>query len=223
MRMLRLNAPASVVADYFRLFVNRRTYTLQSNRPHPESARHYYYRPTDKKTGQGLSLTLDTIRCHLEGEITIGLYAINPATQCSKWVAIDADYEDAVTDLLKLSFYLRQDGVESALEKSHRGGHLWIFMAEPLPARDCRIYVCGLALRLGIPVKGGRRREGIEVFPKHDALKPGRYGNATVDPVVQEVLRAQAQHAIEGVTFSGGEPMQQADSLLPLIQPEFRK
>jgi len=35
----------------------------------------------------------------------------NPATQCPKWVAIDADYKDAVTDLLKLSFYLRQDGV----------------------------------------------------------------------------------------------------------------
>jgi hypothetical protein len=148
--------------------------------------------------------------------------SINPATQCSKWEAIDADYKDSLTDLLKLSFHLRQDGVESALERSHRGGHLWTFLAEPLPARDCRIYVCGLALRLGIPIKGGRRREGIEVFPKHDALKPGRYGNATVDPVVQEVLRAQAQHAIEGVTFSGGEPMQQADSLLPLIQPEFR-
>ena len=222
MEPLRLNAPASVVADYFRFFVNRRAYTLQSNRPHPESGRHCYYRPKDKKTGQGFSLTLDTVRRHLEGEITIGLYAINPATQCSKWVAIDADYEDALTDLLKLSFYLRQDGVESAFEKSHRGGHLWMFLAEPLPARDCRIYICGLALWLGIPVKRGRRREGIEVFPKHDALKPGRYSNATVDPVVQEVLRAQAQHAIEGVTFSGGEPMQQADSLLPLIQPEFR-
>ena len=57
---LRLKAPASVVADYLRLFVNRRAYTLQSNRPHPESARYYYYRPKDKKTGQGLSLTLDT-------------------------------------------------------------------------------------------------------------------------------------------------------------------
>ena len=199
MQRLRLNAPASVVADYFRLFVNRRAYTLQSNRPHPESARHYYYRPKDKKTGQGLSLTPDTIRRHLEGEITIGLYSINPATQCSKWVAIDADYEDALADLLKLSFYLRQDGVESALEKSHRGGHLWIFLAEPLPARDCRIYVCGLALWLGIPVKGGRRREGIEVFPKHDALKPGRYGNATVDPVVQECRHRT--HA-RGVIFS---------------------
>jgi hypothetical protein len=183
MRRLRLKAPASVVADYFRLFVNRRAYALQSNRPHPDSARHYYYRPKDRKTGQGFSLTLDTIRRHLEGEITIGLYSINPATQRSKWVAIDADYEDSLADLLKLRLYLRQDGVESALEKSHRGGHLWIFMAEPLPARDCRIYVCSLALRLGIPVKGGRRREGIEVFPKHDALKPGRYGNAIRGPL----------------------------------------
>jgi hypothetical protein len=183
MRKLRLKAPITVVADYFRLFVNRRAYTLQSSRPHPESTRHYYYRPKDKKTGQGLSLTLDTIRRHLEGEITIGLYAINPATQCSKWVAIDADYEDSLTDLLKLSFYLRQDGLESVLEKSHRGGHLWIFMAEPLPARDCRIYVCGLALQLGIPVKGCKQREGIEIFPKHDALKPGRYGNAIRGPL----------------------------------------
>jgi hypothetical protein len=177
-----LKAPANVVADYFHIFVNRRAYTLQSSRPHAESARHYYYRPKDKKTGQGLSLTPDTIRRHIEGEITIGLYAINPATQCSKWLAIDADYDDSVSDLLKLRSYLRQDGVESALEKSHRGGHLWIFMAEPLQARDCRIFVCGLALRLSIPIKRGRR-DGIEVFPKQDVLKPGRYGNAIRGPL----------------------------------------
>jgi hypothetical protein len=111
------------------------------------------------------------MRRHIEGEITIALYAINPATQCSKWVAIDADYEDSLADLLQLRFFLRQDSVESALEKSQRGGHLWIFLAEPLPARDCRIYVCGLALRLGIPVKGGKQREGIEVFPKRDIAR----------------------------------------------------
>ena len=98
MRNLSFKTPASVVADYFYLFVNRRAYTLQSNRPRTESARHYYYRPKDRKSGQGLSLTLDTIRRHLEGEITVGLYAINPATQCSKWVAIDADYEDALAE-----------------------------------------------------------------------------------------------------------------------------
>jgi len=112
MRKYRLKAPTGVAADYFRLFVNRRAYTLQSDRPHPESGRHYYYRPTDKKTGQGLSLTLDTIQRHIEGEITIALYAINPATQGCRWVAIDADYKDALNDLIKLGYYLKQDGVE---------------------------------------------------------------------------------------------------------------
>ena len=38
-----------------------------------------------------------------------------------------------------------------------------------------------------------------------------------VEDVAQEVLRARQNHALEGVTFSGGEPMQQAGSLLRLI------
>jgi hypothetical protein len=38
--MLRLKVSASMVTDYFHLFVNRRAYTLQSNRPHSESGRH---------------------------------------------------------------------------------------------------------------------------------------------------------------------------------------
>jgi hypothetical protein len=180
---LRVRAFPIVVADYLRLFVNRRAYTLQSNRPHRKTGHHYYYRPTDKTTGQGLSLTPDTIRRHLEGEITIGLYAINPATQRCKWVAIDADYQDALADLIKLAHCFKQDDVDSALEQSRRGGHLWIFMAVPLLAHDCQIYVCDLAVRLGIAVKQGRQRDGIEIFPKHDALRPGRYGNAIRGPL----------------------------------------
>ena len=38
-----------------------------------------------------------------------------------------------------------------------------------------------------------------------------------VDVVAQDVLRARQEHSLEGVTFSGGEPMQQADSLLGLM------
>jgi len=181
--MLPVTAHPTVVVEYFRLFVNRRAYTLQSNRPHPKTGRHYNYRPTDKTTGQSLSLTPATIRRHLEGEITIGLYAINPVNQSCKWVAIDADYQDALADLMKLGLCLKQDGVASALEQSNRGGHLWIFMAESLLARDCRLYVCDLALLLGIPIKHGRQREGIEIFPKHDVLKPGRFGNAIRAPL----------------------------------------
>jgi len=46
---------------------------------------------------------------------------------------------------------------------------------------------------------------------------PFHGAEVTVDAVVQEVLRARVQHALEGVTFSGGEPMQQAGSLLGLM------
>ncbi len=212
MTTLRLEAPPDVAINYVRLFVNRRAYTIQSSRPHPDSGRHYYYRPKDKRTGRGLSLTSDTIRRHLEGEITIGLYAINPATQRCKWVAIDADFQDALADLIKLGHCLKQDGVDSAFEQSRRGGHLWIFMAEPLPARDCRIYVCDLALRLGIPIKHGRQREGIEIFPKHDALKPGRYGNAIRGPL--GIHRGAAQRFwFDGADEDVGAQMSCLDAL----------
>jgi hypothetical protein len=75
-------------SGHFRLFVNRRAYTVQSARPHPESGRHYYYRPTDRKTGSGLSLPAESLRHHLAGEITIPRSGINPATQGCKWIAI---------------------------------------------------------------------------------------------------------------------------------------
>ena len=130
-----------------------------------------------------MSLTAATIRRHLEGELTIGFYAINPATQRSKWVAIDADYAGAMEDLLKLQYSLQQDKVEAALEMSKRGGHLWIFMERPALARECRIYIYNLALKLGMRIKGLGLAEGIEIFPKHDELREGEFGNAIRGPL----------------------------------------
>jgi hypothetical protein len=172
-----------LVRNYAALFVNRGAYTLQSSRPHPGSGRHYYFRPKAKGTVKELSLTAETIRRHLEGEITIGLYAINPATQRSKWVAIDADYAGAMEDLLKLQYSLERDKVEAILEMSKRGGHLWIFMEQPALARECRIYIFNLALKLGMRIKGVGLAEGIEIFPKHDELRSGEYGNAIRGPL----------------------------------------
>ena len=178
-----IRASARVVRDYTNLFVNRRAYTLQSSRPHSESGRHYYFRPKAEGTGKELCLTATTIRRHLEGDITIGLYAINPMTQRSKWVAIDADYAGAMEDLLKLQYTLQQDSVEAALEMSKRGGHLWIFMERPTLARECRIYIYNLALRLGVRIKGAGLAEGIEIFPKHDELREGEFGSALRGPL----------------------------------------
>ena len=113
---MTLKATWQAVEDYQTLFVNRRAYTMQSLRPHPETGRHYYFRPSKKGTDIPQMLTDETIRQHLEGKITIGLYAINPSTQRCKWVAIDADYKNAMEDLLKLQYYLGQDRVMSSTE-----------------------------------------------------------------------------------------------------------
>jgi hypothetical protein len=167
-----------MAARYFRLFVNRLAYTVQSQRP-GDRGKHYYYRPRD-----GRRLSQEAVREHLNGQITIGIYALNPKTQRSKWVAIDADYGNALDDLLKLQWELRRDGVEAALEKSRRGAHLWILCEKPLLARDCRIYIYNLALRLKVPVKGGAGlADGIEVFPRQDELRPEEFGNAIRGPL----------------------------------------
>jgi hypothetical protein len=123
------------------------------------------------------------VRRHLNGDLTINLYAINPKTQSSKWVAIDADFDGSLEALFRLQWELKQDNVEAALEQSRRGGHLWIFGEKPLLASQCRIYIYNLALRLGVPVKGGGLKEGIEVFPRQDEIKDGAYGNAIRAPI----------------------------------------
>jgi hypothetical protein len=130
-----------------------------------------------------LELTPWDIQRHLAGEITLGIYAINPRSQRVKWMAIDADYRRALEDLLKLQFELGRDGIQAALEQSRRGGHLWIFFERPVLARHARVYIRHLARQLSVEVKGSGSGEGIELFPKQDAVDEGQFGNAIRGPL----------------------------------------
>jgi hypothetical protein len=96
---------------------------------------------------------------------------------------MDGDYKESLKHLCELQWELQQQKVEAALEQSRRGAHLWIFGEQPLLARQCRLLISGLAGKLGIPVKGAGTAEGIEVFPKHDELKDGDFGNAVRGPL----------------------------------------
>jgi hypothetical protein len=179
----RYRATTTNVQNYWQLFINRRAYVLQSKRPHPDSGRYYYFRPKARRDGQPISLSAETIRRHLEGEVTIGLYSVNPGTQRCKWIAVDGDYADSLKHLCELQWELQQQRVEAALEQSRRGAHLWIFAEQPLLARECRLLISSLSRKLGIPVKGTGKAEGIEIFPKHDELKDGDFGNAIRGPL----------------------------------------
>ncbi|WP_263359504.1 TOTE conflict system archaeo-eukaryotic primase domain-containing protein [Acidicapsa ligni] len=161
--------------DFMRLFVNRLAYCIQREKTPSDGSAPYIK--------QKRPLDLGAVRMHLNGDATISLYAINPNTQRCKWVAIDADFDGAVDALFQLRHELKQDGIEAAPEQSRRGGHLWIFAEEPLLASLCRIYIYNAALRLGVPVKGGGLKEGIEVFPRQDQIADGAYGNAIRAPL----------------------------------------
>ncbi len=179
----RLAATLEMAREFSRLFVNRRAYTIQSQRPHPESGRHYYYRPKSGTPEHPLELTGEMVRRHLAGEITIGLYAINPSTQRCKWMAIDADYKTALDDLIKLQRHLQSDGIAAALEKSKRGGHLWMFFEQPVLAFQARLYIYHVAAQLSVQVKGAGLADGVEIFPKQDRLRRSEFGNAIRAPL----------------------------------------
>jgi hypothetical protein len=176
-----VRATPEMAVEYVRWFVNRRAYTRQSDTPHPATGRHYYYRP--RKRGEASELTAWDIQRHMNGDITVGLYAINPRTQRVKWMAIDADYRRALEDLLKLQYELAQNGIQAALEQSRRGGHLWILFDKPVLARQARIYIRHLASSLSVQVKGSGQADGIELFPKQDAVAEGQFGNAIRGPL----------------------------------------
>jgi len=168
-------ASRPIAEEFIGLFVNRLAYGIQRYKPLPDGSVPYIK--------QARPLDASVVRMHLNGDVTMNLYAINPQTQSSKWVAIDADYDGSLEALFQLQWELKQDGVEAALEQSRRGGHLWIFNEQPLLASLCRIYIYNLALRLGVPVKGGGLKEGIEVFPRQDRIQEGAYGNAIRAPL----------------------------------------
>lgn len=162
-------ASPELATEYARWFVNRRAYTRQSETAHRASGRHCYYRP--KNNGAEVHLTSRDIERHLEGHITLGLYAINPRTQRVKWMAIDADYRRALEDLLRLQYELGQSGIQAALEQSRRGGHLWIFFESPVPANKARIFVRHIAGKLSVELKGSGKTDGLELFPGRIASK----------------------------------------------------
>lgn len=177
-----LHVTREQVAEFWKIFVNRRAYVQQSWFPGSKSGRYYYFRPTTRKEKLSIPLKPETVASHIIGRVTVGLYAINPETQASKWLAIDADYENAIRDLEKLREAFADDGVQALLEDSRRGGHLWLFAGEPLPSVSLRLYALSKATALGIPIKVTGDDDGIEVFPKQDRIGKDEYGNAIRAP-----------------------------------------
>jgi hypothetical protein len=104
------------------------------------------------------------LAAHLQGEITLGAYLLDESSQ-ARYIVFDADDDPMLGKLTALARDLGADGVPSYLEQSRRGGHLWLFFAQPVSGNVARLFGKGLVnvYELG----------DIELFPKQSRLKDG--------------------------------------------------
>jgi len=122
----------------------------------------------------------------------MGVYALLPDETC--WfLAVDFDGASWAQDARAFLETCGAEGVPVALERSRSGdgGHVWIFFAAPVPARDAR--------RLGawLVTRTMERRPEIgfasydRFFPSQDTMPTGGFGNLIALPLQWEA-RARA-------------------------------
>jgi hypothetical protein len=75
--------------------------------------------------------------------------------------------EDGLRHLQDCRERLRQQGIASAVSESRRGGHLFVFLQEPVPARDARALAM-LALGEEEVERMARGQQAFEIYPKQD-------------------------------------------------------
>ena len=135
----------------------------------------------------------DVIGSHLRGfdrskssraMFVAGVYPLLHDETC--WfLAADFDGDHWNADALAYLDTCRQKGVSAALERSRSGdgGHVWIFFAEPIPAREAR----QLGALLVTDTMERRPEIGFEsydrFFPSQDTLPLGGFGNLIALPL----------------------------------------
>lgn len=102
-------------------------------------------------------LTPEMLTAHLAGRATVGTYVLDKAGTCS-FAVFDADQDDGLSVLAQLRAVLAAERHPSYLERSRRGGHLWLFLAEPVSASLVRAWLWPQAVA-----------RNLELFPKQAA------------------------------------------------------
>ncbi|GCE26394.1 hypothetical protein KDA_18780 [Dictyobacter alpinus] len=88
----------------------------------------------------GKALTAADLYNHLAGRRTYGTYIMDAQGRC-RFAVIDADTEDGLDRLWRIQEQLAEHHIASYVERSRRGGHLWIFFTTPAPASWVRAWL----------------------------------------------------------------------------------
>jgi superfamily II DNA or RNA helicase len=131
-----------------------------------------------------LPLTDQVIYDHLAGKHTVGVYPLLTDDSCF-FLAADFDQADWREDARAFIQTCHELNIPAALEisRSGNGGHVWIFFAEPVPAREAR--QLGSAL-IGHTCDRTRQLSLLSydrLFPSQDIMPKGGFGNLIALPL----------------------------------------
>lgn len=103
---------------------------------------------------------------HLRGALTIATYT--PFRDLTRWVCLDYDGNEGLAPLEKARAFLSQAYQLTAyVERSRRGGHLWLFFTVPARAQKVRTLARHVLKELELG------EFNVEVFPKTDDAQDG--------------------------------------------------
>ncbi|MFH1963988.1 MAG: DEAD/DEAH box helicase family protein [Acidobacteriota bacterium] len=134
-----------------------------------------------------LPVTDQVIYDHLAGKHTIGVYPLL-TDDCCYFLAADFDESDWSDDARAFMQTCCELQISAGLEisRSGKGAHIWIFFAEPVPAREAR--QLGVAL---ISHTCDRTRQLTltsydRFFPNQDTMPKGGFGNLIALPLQKQ-------------------------------------
>ncbi|WP_044528856.1 TOTE conflict system archaeo-eukaryotic primase domain-containing protein, partial [Herbaspirillum sp. B65] len=129
-------------------------------------------------------VTNEVISSHLKGKITAGVYPLLSDDRCH-FLAIDFDDADWREDAKAVLQTCIENNLPAALEisRSGEGAHLWVFFANPTPARDARRLGTALISATCARTRQLKLESYDRLFPNQDTLPKGGFGNLIALPL----------------------------------------
>ena len=136
---------------------------------------------------QLLPVTDHVIYDHLAGKHTIGVYPLLTDDSCY-FLAADFDEADWREDAQAFMQSCRELGIPAALEisRSGNGAHIWIFFAEPVPAREARQLGAALISHTCDRTRQLSLASYDRLFPNQDTMPKGGFGNLIALPLQKQ-------------------------------------
>jgi len=140
-----------------------------------------------------LPLTDKVIYDHLAGKQTIGIYPLMVDDTCH-FLAVDFDEAQWQKDAKGFMASCNELNIPAALEisRSGNGAHVWIFFAEPVPARDARQLGAALISHTCERTRQLSLASYDRLFPNQDTLPKGGFGNLIALPL-QKLPRSKGR------------------------------